>query len=121
MALHFTFLLATAFFTSYMSCHTSERLARTLVLPVFAVLIVGLVSTSIGEEAEVPIGGASAAASPGSRSTTGIKVGGDSKLMSRSWLGGVGVNVSVTEESRTQRGLAVNKSRGRVGAAEDKV
>jgi hypothetical protein len=51
------------FFTSSMSYHTSERLARALVLLVFAVLIVGFVSTSNREEAEAPNNIVSVAAS----------------------------------------------------------
>jgi hypothetical protein len=48
-----------------MSYHTLEQLAWALVLQVFTVLVVGLMSTSTGEEAEAPSGAASAAAPPG--------------------------------------------------------
>jgi hypothetical protein len=98
------------FFTSSMSCHTSEWLAWALVLLVFTVLVVGLVSTSIGKEAEAPNGGTSVAASPGLGSATGVGVGGDPELMC--WLRRGGVDRSVVEESRTQRGSTVDRSHG---------
>jgi hypothetical protein len=60
------------FFTSSMSCHTSERLARALVLTILTMLIVGLVSASTGEEVEAPSGAASALATTSLGSTTGV-------------------------------------------------
>jgi hypothetical protein len=67
------------FFTSSMSCHTLEWLAQDLVLSVFVVPVVGLVSTSTGEETKALSGAALATTSLGS--TTRAR--GDTELMSR--------------------------------------
>jgi hypothetical protein len=79
MIQHLTSLPVTTFFTSSMSCHTLEWLAQDLVLSVFVVPVVGLVSTSTGEEAKALSGAALATTSLGS--TTGAR--GDTELMSR--------------------------------------
>jgi diacylglycerol kinase len=70
MTPHLTSLPATTLFTSSMSCHMSQRLARALVLPILVVLVIELVPTSIEEEAEAPSGAALAASSLGLGSAT---------------------------------------------------